>query len=148
MAISSDFQKRLMELVDESDLSRSELKERIQVSSSFNNALNYGIIPTPKTLIRIADYFEVSLSYLLGYDKDNNFIPSTSNKSFNERFTELCEEKGVTHYRVGADCGFDKSLISRWLSKGYLPSLEIAEIISGYFKVTLDYLFGRTDFRN
>ena len=148
MAASLEFQKRLIKLTEESDLSRTELKKVIAVNSSFNNALNYGIIPTPKILIRIADYFEVSLSYLLGYDKENNFILSSSGKTFNERFAELCEEKSVTHYRVGTDCGFDKSLISRWFSKNYLPSLEIAELIAGYFKVSLDYLFGRSDYRN
>ena len=148
MAISAEFQKRIAALADEADFSRTELKEQMQVSSSFNNALNYGIIPTPKTLIKIADYFGVSLNYLLGYDKENNFVPSADNKRFNDRFTELCKEKSATHYRVGTDCGFDKSLISRWLSKNYLPSLEIAEILSAYFKVSLDYLFGRTDYRN
>ena len=148
MAISSDFQKRIVELADDSDLSRTELKNKMQINSSFNNALNYGIIPTPKILIKIADYFQVSLGYLLGYDTENDFVPSTSNKSFSDRFAELCNEKSVTHYRVGTDCGFDKSLISRWFSKNYLPSLEIAELIAGYFKVSLDYLFGRSDYRN
>ena len=148
MAISSDFQKRLIELTDECDLSRTQIKDKININSSFNNALNYGIVPTPKTLIKIADYFEVSLSYLLGYEKDNSFIPSATFISFNKRFNELCREKSVTHYRVGADCGFDKSLISRWISKNYLPSLEIAELLADYFKVSLDYLFGRTDYRN
>ena len=62
--------------------------------------------------------------------------------------TNSVGKKSVTHYRVGADCGFDKSLISRWISKNYLPSLEIAELLADYFKVSLDYLFGRTDYRN
>lgn len=148
MAISLKFQKRLIELSDDYGYSRSELKEKIKVSSSLNNALNYGIIPTPKTLIKIADFFSVSLSYLLAYDDENNFIPSAKPISFQKRFNELCKEKSITYYRVAADGGFDNCLISRWMKKDFLPSLEIAEVLSDYFKVSLDYLFGRSDYRN
>ena len=35
-------------------------------SSALSGALNYGIIPTPKTLIKIADYFNLSPNYLQG----------------------------------------------------------------------------------
>ena len=149
MPISIDFKNRLCELVDETDLTRAELKSLMKISSSsFNNAINYGILPTPRTLIKIADYFKVSLDYLLGNSQSDDFEPGKNPVSFHERFDRLCEEKSVTHYKVGTDCGFDKSLISRWMSKGYLPSLEILELIADYFNVSLDYLTGRTDYRN
>lgn len=148
MTVSSSFQKRIRSLVDESEYSRTELREILKISStSFTNALIYGVIPTPKTLIKIADHFEVTISYLLGKEETNNFIRSSCNKTFYDRLTELCNEKGISHYKVAQDCLFDKSLISRWFSKQYLPSLEILEILSDYFKVSADYLLGRTDFK-
>ena len=148
MTVSSSFQKRISSLVDESEYSRTELREILKISStSFTNALIYGVIPTPKTLIKIADHFEVTISYLLGKEETNNFIRSSCNKTFYDRLTELCNEKGISHYKVAQDCLFDKSLISRWFSKRYLPSLEILEILSDYFKVSADYLLGRTDFK-
>jgi len=149
MAISTQFKNRINELTEETDLARAELKTAMQISSSsFNNSLNYGIVPTPKTLVKIADYFQVSLAYLLGYDETNDFVPSESHETFQSRFTELCSEKGLTHYKVANSCGFDKSLISRWYSKNYMPSLEIAELLADHFGVTLDYLLGRSDFKN
>ncbi len=149
MPISSEFQKRFCQLVDDSDYTRTELRALLGTSSTaFTNAVVYGILPTPKTLIKICDFFEVSFSFLLGKADVNEFNPPVSPTSFQERFNSLCLEKGITRYRVSADCGFDNSLIARWFSKNYLPSLEILEILCEYFKVSPDYLLGRTDFKN
>ncbi|MDE5618157.1 MAG: helix-turn-helix domain-containing protein, partial [Clostridia bacterium] len=53
----------------------------------------------------------------------------------------------VTHYKVSKDLHFDQSYITRWFNKNYLPSLELLELISDYFDVSIDYLLGRTDDR-
>ncbi|MBQ7339796.1 MAG: helix-turn-helix transcriptional regulator [Clostridia bacterium] len=147
MPISTEFQKRINELVDEIDLKKVELAKVGNFDyRSLSNAIVYGIIPTTSTLIKMADYFKVSIDYLLGRTDKNDYIES-SNTTFQERFEKLCEEKGVSHYKVSQDCFFDKSNISRWLSKGYLPTLEILDMITKYFKVSPDYLLGRSDYR-
>ncbi len=148
MPISKKFQKRINELVGETNLKKADLaKEGNFDYRSLSNALVYGIIPTTSTLIRMADYFNVSMDYLLGRT-DNNDYTESSTTTFQERFEKLCEEKGVTHYKVSRYCFFDKSNISRWLSKGYLPTLEILDMITKYFNVSIDYILGRSDFKN
>ena len=148
MPISTKFQKRINELVSETDLKKADLAKSGNFDyRSLSNALVYGIIPTTTTLIRMADYFNVSMDYLLGRTDKNDYTePSTT--TFQERFEKLCEEKGVTHYQVSQECFFDKSNISRWLSKGYLPTLEILDMITKYFNVSIDYILGRSDYRN
>ena len=142
------FKRRMEQLVGESDYSRTELKKLMKVnSSSFYNALVHGIVPTPKTLVKIADYFGVSFLYLLGETNENDFIEPFSRSTFKDRFKELCEEKGVTAYRVSTTLGFDNSLIIRWINNGYVPSLEILLLLSDYFGVSPDYLLGRTDYK-
>jgi len=146
MAISIEFQTRLVDLVYESGEKRSNLPKQIGIDySSLSNALNYGIIPTPRILIRIADYFSVPLTFLLGTSNDEHFTKAKQPVAFKDRFIQLCQEKGVTYYRVSQDCYFDKSYISRWISMDYFPSLELLEILSDYFNVSLDYILGRTD---
>lgn len=148
MSISPKFQKRINELVNESDLKKVDLAKLGNFDyRSLSNAIVYGIVPTTSTLIKMADYFKVSMDYLLGRTDKNDYIEST-NIMFQERFEELCKEKGVTHYKVSQDCFFDKSNISRWISKGYLPTLEILDMITKYFDVSIDYILGRSDFRN
>ena len=146
MSISLSFQKRFKSLLEESDYSRSEIAKLIPLSqSTLSNALTYGIIPSTKTLIKIADFFDISINFLLGKTDIEDFYKSSSPASFLPRFESLCSEKEVTHYKVAADCLFDKSNISRWISKGFLPELEILELLCDYFNVSIDYLLGRTE---
>lgn len=146
MSISLSFQKRFKSLLEESDYSRGEIAKLIPLSqSTLSNALTYGIIPSTKTLIKIADFFDISINFLLGKTDIEDFYKSSSPASFLSRFESLCSEKEVTHYKVAADCLFDKSNISRWISKGFLPELEILELLCDYFNVSPDYLLGRTE---
>jgi len=146
LSISLSFQKRFKSLLEESDYSRSEIAKLIPLSqSTLSNALTYGIIPSTKTLIKIADFFDISINFLLCKTDIEDFYKSSSPASFLSRFESLCSEKEVTHYKVAADCLFDKSNISRWISKGFLPELEILELLCDYFNVSPDYLLGRTE---
>ena len=148
MAVSIEFQTRITDLVAESDQKRFDLPKLMGIDySSLSNALNYGIIPKPRLLIRIADFFNISIAYLLGSSEDEHFSKAKTPVPFKERFIALCQEKNVTYYRVSQDCFFDKSYISRWIHKDYFPSLELLEILSDYFDVSVDYLLGRTDDR-
>ena len=148
MSISNVFQSRLTELVEDCEVNKSALPNLIGVDyRSLSNALNYGIIPTPRILIRIADYFNVSIKYLLGTSDDEYFNKAKVKSDFTMRFDFLCKEKNVTYYKVSKDLHFDQSYITRWLNKNYLPSLELLDLMSDYFKVSIDYLLGRTDDR-
>ena len=149
MPISIKFQKRFKSILEDNEYSRNELIKLIPISqSTLSNALSYGIIPSIKTLIKIADFFNLSIDFLLGKSDEENFEKSASTSTFHQRFESLCIEKGVTHYKVAADCLFDKSCISKWFSKNFTPELEILELLCDYFKVSLDYILGRSDFKN
>lgn len=148
MSISNKFQIRLTDLVEDCEVNKSALPNLIGIDyRSLSNALNYGIVPTPRILMRIADYFNVSIKYLLGTSDDEYFSKAKFKSDFKTRFDLLCAEKKVTHYKVSKDLHFDNSYITRWFKKNYLPSLELLETISDYFKVSIDYLLGRTDDR-
>ncbi len=146
MAISNVFQNRVNDLVEDCEVNKSVLPNLIGVDyRSLSNALNYGIIPTPRILIRIADYFNVSIKYLLGTSDNEYFNKAKVKSDFKIRFDFLCKENNVTHYKVSKDLHFNQSYITRWLNKNYLPSLELLELLSDYFKVSIDFLLGRTD---
>lgn len=148
MAVSFTFQKRLNELIDDYECPRSELSAQSKVNSgTISHALAYGIIPSIKSLIKLADYFNVSLLYLLCETDENDFIKSDTPSTFQERFEALCKENQITHYKISQKCYFDPSIISRWLSRGYLPELDILKMLCKEFKVSPDYLLGRTDYR-
>ncbi len=146
MAVSIDFQNRITDLVAESENKKSELPMQIGIDyRSLSNALNYGIVPKPRILIRIADYYNISIKFLLGKTEDEYFEKSKNPSNFKNRLNSLCAENKITYYKLGKVCHFDKSYISRWLNRNYLPSLEILEVLADYFMVSIDYLLGRSD---
>ena len=146
MPTDTKFQKRLLELVEETEMKRVDIAKAGNIDyRALSSALIYGIIPTTKTLIKLANFFNVSMSYLLARSENNDYLKPASQATFKERFELLCKQKGVSHYKVAQDCFFDKSNINGWIYKGYIPALEIIDILSNYFNVSIDYLLGRID---
>lgn len=146
MASSKIFQHRLKDLLGEKDDKKHIVAKEMQVDyRAFSNAVNYGIIPKPLTLSKIADYFNVSITYLIGETDDEYFDKAKVPSDFHARFTALKKAKGVTGYKVAEDNHFDKSLCSKWKTKNHVPTLEILDLLAEYFKVSIDYLLGRTD---
>lgn len=150
MAISGDFKKRINELAKEQkdlyNINKTELASKIPVDcSSLANALNYGIIPTIRIFVRIADYFCVSFYYLLGRSNSEDFTRSKSGDTFSTRIILLCEKRKVTFAQVSAACNIERGYIARWVKNNYTPSLEYIEVLTEYFKVSPDYLIGRSD---
>ena len=147
MSISVEFQKRLIDLISEEEKNtKAQLAKKIGIDyRSFSSAINYGILPKPMGLVKIADYYKVSVAYLLGKTENYEFTPAKKPSSFHERLELLREEKKVTYYKIAKECFFDKSCISKWFSKNHIPSYEILELLIDYFDVSIDYLLGRTD---
>lgn len=148
MSISVEFQQRLQDLIEEKELNRTKIAQQIGVDyRSFSNALNYGILPKPQVLVKMADYFNISISYLLGNTDNDIFIMSKSPSDFHARLESLRKDNNISYYKIAKDCHFDKSCISKWRSLKHIPNLEILELLADYFDVSLDYLLGRTDER-
>ncbi len=150
MAISKDFQKRFIELSAEIDVKSKDKKaEIIGINrSTFSRAINYGIIPKTSSLIRIADYFNISVDYLIASTDDEYFAKSTQSKNFLERLEELrLERKIKTRYELSQELLIHRNNISQWYKLNCLPLIDDLIIIADYFNVSVDYLLGRTDDR-
>lgn len=65
-----------------------------------------------------------------------------------EIFKRLMEEKGITAYKVSKDTGISSQTLSAWKKDIYTPKREKMELIANYFGVSVDYLMGRTPYRN
>lgn len=100
---------------------------------------------TPKQdkLQKIADYFGVTLDYLMGNTHAEEQTPSETQNMY-DVFMQLMEEKGVTAYRVAKDTGITQATLSRWKTGRVSPSIETLQVLAEYFGVTIDYLMGNT----
>lgn len=148
MAISKKFQDRFIELTNELEVKSKDKKAKIIGinRSTFSNAFNYGIVPKTPSLILIADYFNISIDYLIANTDDEYFEKSAHPKTFLERLDELQIENEIkTRYELAQKLLIHRNNIAQWYKLNCLPLIDDLIIIADYFKVSIDYLLGRTD---
>ena len=146
--ISSEFKQRVLDLIDDSEFNKKQFAKEMGISGEVVSRITiYGIIPSLKTLLKIADYYEISLSYLLAETEENDFIMSNNKISFFDSFEMLLKENKLKYSEFVKSMPFTENFIYEWRREGTLPSLEYLTAIADYFKVTRDYLLGRTDYR-
>lgn len=151
MALSQNFQNRFVELADELDeKSKSKRAKIIGISNTtYSNAYNYGIIPKTSSLIRIADYFNISIEYLIANTDDEHFEKSLHPTLFKDRLLTLQQEKGIsTVYELSQRIHIHRNNIAQWNKLDCIPLIDDVIIIADHFNVSIDYLLGRTDDRS
>lgn len=148
MALSINFQNRFVELTDELDeKNKSKRAKIIGVSNTtYSNAYNYGIIPKTSSLIRIADYFDISIEYLIGNTDSERFEKSLHNVTFKERLFELQKSKNIsTVYELSQRVHIHRNNIAQWNKLNCIPLIDDLIVLADFFEVSVDYLLGRTD---
>lgn len=105
-------------------------------------------MPSLQSLIKIADYLNVPLLFLLGDNDDNYFCKSEKPVTFHQRLQQLADEKNKKYSEIAHSMPFARNSFYEWIKRNNLPSLENLLILSEYFEVSPDYLLGRTDDRN
>ena len=146
--ISPEFQARLAELIDELDVTKIEFAKKVHVSEAvITRAVIYGIVPSLKILVRIADCLNVSLPYLLGESDDAAFYPAEPQAGFHARLDGLAKESNVKYSQIAHKMPFSKNFFYEWQRVKTLPSLDYLRALADYFGVSVDYLLGRTDYR-
>ena len=146
--ISVEFQKRVIELMDDAELKKKDLAVKANVSISvLSRILIYGIIPSLGVLIKLADTFNVSLKYLLAESEETDFEKSEKNVTFQTRLQELIKENKTKYSVIAHSMPFTKNYFYEWEKSNTIPSWEYLKAIADYFKVSPDYLLGRTDYK-
>ncbi|MPM28318.1 hypothetical protein SDC9_74839 [bioreactor metagenome] len=69
-------------------------------------------------------------------------------ETFGERFKQLRKEKGLTQDKLGEIFFLNKSSISKYENNNNVPEIEALQAFADYFGVSVDYLLGRTDYKN
>ncbi|NLC45033.1 MAG: helix-turn-helix transcriptional regulator [Clostridiales bacterium] len=64
-----------------------------------------------------------------------------------ERLKELRKEKDVTQSEVAKELGVDRSTYGKYETGDSVPDLDKLNWLAGYFKVSTDYLLGRSNIK-
>lgn len=70
---------------------------------------------------------------------------NTNRQIIGERLKELRLKKGLTQRVVAENMGISKPIMSQYESGQRLPSVPKLINLANYYKVSLDYLCGRTE---
>lgn len=69
-------------------------------------------------------------------------------RNFQDVFKELRLEKGKSQDAMAKDLDVSPALISKWENNVSTPGPEMLEYIADYFNVSVDYLIGRSKYKN
>lgn len=58
-------------------------------------------------------------------------------------FNDLCTQNGMKPSKVAEECGINRSNVSLWKSRGYIPRPDALKRIAEFFDVSTDYLLGK-----
>ena len=136
----------IKKFLDESGMKSYRLAEFSGCNkTAVNSWLYQRQTPSTSALIRLADYMNYSLDYMLGRSRQKFFIRSGNAEKFGRRFFELPLPDGVTYYKLAQTIGIGTSAMSKWKDLKRLPDIEILMRLADFFDCSVDYLVGRTN---
>ena len=144
MKLLGSFVENLNELIFDNQMTKKSLCEKLDISlSQFYSYLNKESLPCLTTIIKIADYFNCSIDYLLGFaqhliDDKLNYTPP-----FNIAFAQLLKERGLTRYQLNKHTKIANARIDDWYHGKRVPTLDNVIKLAKYFDCTIDKLLCR-----
>jgi transcriptional regulator with XRE-family HTH domain len=69
-------------------------------------------------------------------------------RCFQDVFKELRLEKDLSQDKIAEELDVSSSLVSKWENNQSTPAPEMLEYIADYFNVSVDYLIGRSKYKN
>ena len=144
--VSAIFQNRLITALKGEKESHIELANEIGISKDILiRALNTGVIPGTRSLIKLADYTDESIDYLIGLIDTTFYAKSLDYINFQDRLNELIIHNHTKKGTIASTIGISRSSFNSWETHNYIPSLEVLFQLANHFKVSLDYLLARTN---
>lgn len=132
----------LKKLRESKNMTLAQVSEQLNIPATTIGAYERGIRkPKIKNLVKLADFYGVSLSMLdfFDYSDDNNL-------KTNNRLREIRLSKDLTLKKVADDIGISENLIGKYEREEREPKLKTWIKLADYFNVSVSYLQGLTGF--
>lgn len=106
--------------------------------------------PNDQIKIKICEYFNVPLDFLIGISNVSTFNADGFNKGMisdgrcRSAFLDLIQIKKLTTDKISQETGIEKAVLDNWFIRE-VPSLQHLVLVADYLQTSVDYLLGRTD---
>ena len=142
--ILQNFAETLNELIEEKQITVEEFAASVNIAfSEVYRYLRKEYLPHLTAIIKIADAYNCSVDYLLGfvaYDENTDY---KTTPPFDVRFKEILKERNLTRYRIHIDTGLSLNCLDNWYNGKFTPSVDNLLRLKNYLKCSLDYILGR-----
>ena len=139
----SVFAEQLKTLRKINGLTQKELAEKLKIKqNSYSDWENGKSEPNIEMLVRIADYFDVSLDYLLGGKMKN------ITEEFSLCLKKIRMKRKLSQKQIAEELKISQQQYSKWEGGIITPNAETLVRLADYFDVSVDYLLGRKRERN
>lgn len=139
----SVFAEKLKTLRKINVLTQKELAEKLKIKqNSYSDWENGKSEPNIEMLVRIADYFDVSLDYLMG-GKMKNITEEVS-----LCLKKLRMKRKLSQKQIAEELKISQQQYSKWEGGIITPNAETLVRLADYLDVSVDYLLGRKRERN
>lgn len=139
----SKIDERLKELMEEREIKAEALGKILNINGV---SIRYWFLQDTSlklnSLIKLSDYFDCTIEYLIGRSEDDSSIIKKECPPFIERLKYVLKEKGKNFYSLDRDTPIKFSYHSRY-GKGGEPLLNSLLIMADYVDCTIDYLIAR-----
>lgn len=120
------------------------IAENLNINSSIIYQWKNGSrLPKLQSLIKLANYFECTLDYLLGRSDDNLKFNINKETPFNIQFRKVLEETKISQYQLDKERIIGRSSLFRLLSGENEPNINTILKLADYLNVSVDHLVGR-----
>ncbi|MDG4969493.1 helix-turn-helix domain-containing protein [Lactococcus lactis] len=132
------FNEQLKTLRKINGLTQKELAEKLKIKqNSYSDWENGKSEPNIEMLVRIADYFDVSIDYLLGGKMKN------ITEEFSLCLKKLRMKRKLSQKQIAEELKISQQQYSKWEGGIITPNAETLVRLANYFDVSIDYLLGR-----
>jgi len=138
------FAEILEELIFEQKMDAKTFAEKIGVSPTcITRYLREDRFPSVEYLVQIADYFNCSTDYLLGFEEEKGNPPFKKCPEFFKQFSYLLEYFNYNCLRLSKDLKFHQSSVYAWKNGKRVPTVENIVKLADYFDCRVDFILGR-----
>ena len=136
------FVDNLKELMIENNIDTKTLSNKTGIKlSTLYFYFEYKTLPDIKNAIKLSEFFNCSIDYLLGLTDTIDVNNEHFSDKFIENYNYLLKSKNTTNYKVCNDLKLNRNSIYNW-RKGQIPKTVNLIEIAKYFEVSIDFLVG------
>ncbi len=140
----SKLPERLKELMEEAEIGTPELARNIGLDhSEISKFLRGDRVPSTATLVTLADFFNCTTDYIIGYSDVLDERTFKKRPPFSEQLSFLLDYFKISKYKLEKGTNLAEEVVNRWHKGKYEPSVESLIRIAKFLNCSVDFVLGR-----